>query len=66
MRYNRKQIVNSKKKKISKKNKFLFHLGHPAHFHLFKNVIKLLKKNGDEIYILIKKYSSLSDNIQQL
>jgi len=34
--------------------KILFHLGHPAHYHLFKNVIKQLKKEN-EVLILIKK-----------
>ncbi|MDI6401479.1 DUF354 domain-containing protein [Balneolaceae bacterium ANBcel3] len=32
----------------------LFHLGHPAHFHLFKNVILKLQKEGHIIHILIK------------
>jgi predicted glycosyltransferase len=35
--------------------KILFHLGHPAHFHLFKNVIKTLDQNGHQSLILIKK-----------
>jgi len=35
--------------------KILFHLGHPAHFHLFKNVIKRLLKNNHDILIVIKK-----------
>ena len=33
----------------------LFYLGHPAHFHLFKNVIKELKKREHRVSILIKK-----------
>lgn len=33
----------------------LFHLGHPAHFHLFKNVIKKLHDNDHTASILIKK-----------
>lgn len=41
--------------------KILFHLGHPAHFHLFKNVIKSLKNNGHEIYVLIKNKDVLED-----
>ena len=41
--------------------KFLFHLGHPAHFHLFKNVILDLKNKGHEIYVLIKKKDILED-----
>jgi len=39
----------------------LFHLGHPAHYHLFKNVIDYLKNNGDEVYILIKKKDVLEE-----
>lgn len=34
---------------------FLFYLGHPAHYHLFKNTIKILKEKGHIIYVLIKK-----------
>jgi predicted glycosyltransferase len=33
----------------------LFYLGHPAHFHLFKNLIKELKRRNHKISILIKK-----------
>ena len=29
----------------------LFDLNHPAHFHLFKNIIKILNKEGHSIYI---------------
>ncbi len=39
----------------------LFHLGHPAHFHLFKNVIKQLHENGHETTIVIKKKDVLED-----
>lgn len=35
--------------------KILFHLGHPAHFHLFKNTIKNLKIKGHQTLIVIKK-----------
>ena len=41
--------------------RYIFHLGHPAHFHLFKNVINQLKKNGHSIAILIKKKDILDD-----
>lgn len=41
--------------------RYLFHLGHPAHFHLFKNVISNLKAKGDKIFILIKKKDVLED-----
>lgn len=41
--------------------KILFHLGHPAHFHLFKNTISDLKNNGHKVFILIKKKDVLED-----
>lgn len=41
--------------------RILFHLGHPAHFHLFKNVIQSLKDKGHTIAILIKKKDILED-----
>lgn len=34
--------------------KILFHLGHPVHFHLFKNVIKTLKEKKHQVFIFIK------------
>lgn len=42
----------------------LFHLGHPAHFHLFKNVIRLLKENGHEVHILIKEKDVLRNLVE--
>jgi len=41
--------------------KVLFYLGHPAHYHLFKNVINNLTKDGHKIFILIKKKDILED-----
>lgn len=41
--------------------KILFHLGHPAHFHLFKNVIARLKHNGHSAIIAIKKKDVLEN-----
>lgn len=38
------------------------YLGHPAHFHLYKNVIKNLKSDGYEVDVLIKK----KENLEQL
>ena len=35
--------------------KALFYLGHPAHFHLFKNVISTLKGKNHDVAVLIKK-----------
>ena len=43
----------------------LFHLGHPAHFHLFKNTIKSLKLNGHVSNILIKKKDILEDLLKE-
>jgi len=34
--------------------KYLFFLGHPAHYHLFKNSIKQLKKKCNQVFIIIK------------
>lgn len=42
-------------------SKFIFHLGHPAHFHLFKNVIIKLKENGHDTLIIIKKKDVLEE-----
>lgn len=36
-------------------NHYLFHLGHPAHYHVFKNTIAKLKADGNKVSILIKK-----------
>jgi hypothetical protein len=36
-------------------NHLLFHLGHPAHYHIFKNPIKSLLQKGFRISIVIKK-----------
>ncbi len=41
--------------------KILFHIGHPAHFQLFKNVILELKEKGHTCFILIKKKDILED-----
>lgn len=43
----------------------LFHLGHPAHFHLYKNVIKNLKSENHEVSILIKKKDILEDLLKE-
>lgn len=45
--------------------KILFYLGHPAHFHLFKNVIATLSERGHKIDILIKKKDILEDLLQR-
>lgn len=44
--------------------KFLFYMGHPAHFHLFKNTIPALSKQGHEVKVLIKKKDILENLLQ--
>lgn len=41
--------------------KILIYLGHPAHFHIYRNSIKNWEKKGHKIYILIKKKDVLED-----
>lgn len=45
--------------------KIVFHLGHPAQFHLFKHVITNLKTQGHQCYILIKKKDVLEDLLRE-
>ena len=44
---------------------YLFHLGHPAHFHLFKNVIRHFRAQGDRVSVLIKKKDILEELMQR-
>ena len=44
--------------------KFVVYLGHPAHFHLYKNVIKNLKNDGHDVEVLIKKKENLEQLLQ--
>ncbi|MFM7015996.1 MAG: DUF354 domain-containing protein [Bacteroidota bacterium] len=41
--------------------RIIIYMGHPAHFHLFKNTIFLLKNDGHDVKILIKKKDILED-----
>lgn len=41
--------------------RILVYLGHPAHFHNFKNTISDLKAHGHEVEVLIKKKDILED-----
>ncbi|MBK7887879.1 MAG: hypothetical protein IPJ86_11465 [Bacteroidetes bacterium] len=34
--------------------KYLFYLAHPAHFHLFKNTMRMLKEKGHTVIVTIK------------
>ena len=47
-----------------KKKLINIYLGHPAHFHLYKNVIQNLKKDGYEVDVLIKKKENLEQLLQ--
>ncbi len=42
----------------------LFYMGHPAHFHLFRNAIRILKEQGHSIKIVIKKKDVLEDLVK--
>lgn len=53
------------KSKTKIQKHFLFHLGHPAHYQLFKNVIKGLSSNGHKISIVIKKKDILESLLQK-
>jgi uncharacterized protein len=41
--------------------KYLFFMGHPAHFHLFKNIILGLQRDSHDIKIVIKTKDVLED-----
>ena len=41
--------------------KILVYLGHPAHFHNYKNTIAKLKEDGHEVEVLIKKKDVLQE-----
>ena len=45
-------------------SKILVCLGHPAHFHLYKNAILNWQKNGHKVFILIKKKDVLENLLQ--
>jgi predicted glycosyltransferase len=45
--------------------KILFSLNHPAHFHLFKNVMKNLKQTGNEIIVVNKKKDILDELLDE-
>lgn len=47
------------------KKHFLFHLGHPAHFHLFKNPILSLISKNHHVSILIKRKDILESLLER-
>jgi uncharacterized protein len=47
------------------KKHYLFHLGHPAHYQLFKNIIKLLSQEGHQVSIVIKKKDILESLLER-
>ena len=44
--------------------KFLFYMGHPAHFHLFKHVIDNLKSNGHKVTVAIRTKDVLTNLLE--
>ena len=50
--------------KVADIMRVLVYLGHPAHFHLFKNVIDELQNRNHTVKILIKKKDVLEDLLQ--
>ena len=49
----------------AKNMKLIIYLGHPAHFHLFKNVIKRLTENGHDVQIAIKSKDVLEELLEK-
>jgi len=45
----------------SSKMKYLIHLGHPAHYHLFKHVVNRLRDSGNSCIYVIKKKDILEN-----
>ena len=45
--------------------KILFDLGHPAHYHLVKNLAKKLEDSGNKIYFSIQKKDVLEELIKE-
>ncbi len=50
---------------MKKVNKILVYLGHPAHYHLFRNVMNRLRNDGKEIVILIKSKDILEELLKR-
>ncbi|MHB2149525.1 DUF354 domain-containing protein [Calditrichota bacterium LG25] len=46
--------------------KILIDLGHPGHVHLYKNLIKKLKDNGNSILVTVKNIKSAKDLLDSL
>ena len=45
--------------------KYLFYLAHPAHFHLFKNTMRILKENGHSVLVTSKTKDVLTKLLQE-
>ncbi|MBL7924701.1 MAG: DUF354 domain-containing protein [Bacteroidia bacterium] len=50
---------------MQKKKKYLFYLAHPAHFHLFRNCMRLLTDHGHTVLVTIKTKDVLSRLLQE-
>jgi uncharacterized protein len=44
---------------------YLFHLGHPAHFHLFRHTIETLISKGNRVSVMIKKKDILEELLKE-
>src|SRR5689334_5036033 len=45
--------------------KLLVYLGHPAHFHLFKQTVKVLQEKNHEVKVVIKSKDVLEKLVQE-
>ena len=45
--------------------KYLFYLAHPAHFHLFKNTMRILKEHGHTVLVTSKTKDVLTKLLQE-
>jgi predicted glycosyltransferase len=45
--------------------RFLFYMGHPAHYHNFKNCIRILEERGDEVLVVARGKDVLFDLIEE-
>ena len=46
------------------KNKYLFYIGHPAHWHNFNHLAQRLTKRGHRVLFVIRQKDVMSDLIQ--
>ncbi|MGV3631147.1 MAG: DUF354 domain-containing protein [Bacteroidota bacterium] len=61
MAHRSKKKEQTKKAIPENKMRLLIYLGHPAHFHLFKNLVRDFKEKGHEVLIVIKTKDILEE-----